>query len=677
METFRRQSVFWGRWMEARGLAALATTRESVQSVQVETGVAVFCFLWLLGVPRFGIFGAGGEVDRVLFQMARDTQGLVLWGAQMLLLFSHGAVGAFWGVVLRNAEQVVEEIDPRWRLDRWGPRWRLAVTAVLVVGLHSAVLLRDMVRRPALFHQAGDGFPGAGIWGALSSSQGLVGVLGVLSLGVLLLALGNGGLRFFRWVKEFSRPTQVALGVTTGFVLLSSLGVRSVWRAQAVANAGPNLLVLAVDGLRGDAVFTKPSRAPRLERLMSRGRSYRRCVPSTPFPEETLKAFLTGQSPLQNGVRGPFPSAAEAALGPASLPALFRTAGYHTEVLTDAGGEMFSGWTGDFDRVRAPSGGAAARLLRASFENAFHLLPYVSGRWGRAVYPPLRGAPALADPVLLAEETSRRLNQLRFQNKFFLMVRWSGLYAPEGAFSWRSLDAAVDRVVSALQDAGLEETTWVAVWSPRGAAWTEDENARAFRFQGPVYFDAPFALVEPHLRSGARRWSWEMRPQDIAPTVLSAFQWSVPEAMDGRDVFAGSENVGEPPLLYFESSGWEDNPFPLPPPARLLVEDLDAPGHWTLDPAFVDTVLIGKRRLIQGGPERLEYIPGPNGAVFRYHRWNGDWSPDLASARIWAPQVKQWKAVLYQYLSRESGWRPQNDVWVPEAFLREIPATEE
>ncbi|MBK8575733.1 MAG: hypothetical protein IPN90_08665 [Elusimicrobia bacterium] len=106
---------------------------------------------------------------------------------------------------------------------------------------------------------------------------------------------------------------------------------------------------------------------------------------------------------------------------------------------------------------------------------------------------------------------------------------------------------------------------------------------------------------------------------------------------------------------------------------RLLVEDRDSPWHFRLDPAWEDPVLLFRDRAMQIGDERLVYHPGETGVSFEYFNLTEDprAQKNQATTRAGKARVKDLREIFYRHLSRESGWRPQNDYWIPEAFLRE------
>jgi hypothetical protein len=79
--------------------------------------------------------------------------------------------------------------------------------------------------------------------------------------------------------------------------------------------------------------------------------------------------------------------------------------------------------------------------------------------------------------------------------------------------------------------------------------------------------------------------------------------------------------------------------------------------------------------MIQMGTERLVYRPLADRVVFEYYRLGPDGAPgpDEAGTAVGAARAKELKEVFYRYLARETGGRPQNEYWIPEALLRRSP----
>ncbi len=717
------------QWAIVSGRDAVATTRASLVSIEARVGAATLLSLavWnALRAPAWAPLGPslGGEiVDGARAWMSGHMLAwtLVAWAA-------HAAVGALWGLVVKNAWGLLGRLEPRAGAARFRKGLVAGVTAGVVLVAHGLLLWRDMGRHPALYEAlapSGAG-PGFWLWAAAGGAPGLVAGGAVLVLGALIgAALVFVGWRWRDWFWGFSRPTRLAIGVLGGAGILFGTGLWGVRRAQLERNAGPNVLLVTVEGLR-TAALRDPA-APRLKAWAADAQVWARCVPAVEAGAPAWATLLTGLTPLTHGVRHDFPPVADrfpppaVDLGPApdTLPDFFQRKGAWVAVRSGAGGEFVDRLGDLFDDPRAPRGGLSAVLRRRALERSIHLLPYLSGRWGRVFWPDVRGAPALADPALLADEARAFLRRARFRSRFFLWLHFSdftgpvaspaaarrlaragrGSFLPGGdgrtAVPWtaerekrRALahaanladwDRAFGSVLDALDRAGLRDRTTVALWSPTAAPLTEAEETAGRQLRGGTLFAAPFVFQAPGAAHGVWR-DTPVRGVDVPATLVAAAGGEVPEEWEGVSLLRG---VGLPAdergIVYAETASpllRGEAPAGAPPAlVDALVEDRGAPGRWRVDPSWEDALITRRSRMIQMGTERLVYRPLADRVVFEYYRLGPDGAPgpDEAGTAVGAARAKELKEVFYRYLARETGGRPQNEYWIPEALLRRSP----
>jgi hypothetical protein len=452
-------------------------------------------------------------------------------------------------------------------------------------------------------------------------------------------------------------------------------------------------LVLVVDGLRSDSVEPRSdagSSAPRLSELARRGRYFPRCAASLPAAAPSLMTFLTGRSPLTHGVRHAFPPAEDASSDARDLPSLLAARGYATAVLADSAGEFFFRFRPAFHEARAPDGRAAARLRQRALKAHAHILPYVTNPAGRFLFPSLRALPELSDPALLADEARGALARLRFKGKFFLAVCFSALHTQRGASSadreeFRRLygagvaavDGAAGRLLAALKEFDLAHNTTVVLWSPFGEDLSESGPGHGAHLRGARVIGSPLVIYDPR-RPAPFRSADVVRAEDVAPTLLDLAGVPPPAFMEGSSL-ARPESVPRPDA-YAETDVWVSvaagpEPaarMPYPPLADLLELDPRS-GYLVMKAAAEDHVLTAKHRMIQRGNERLIYMPTRKGVRYELLDFGAD--PDGLRDFSGEPgrqaRAAELKEALFQLLSRERGWRPQNGYWIPEAFLRE------
>lgn len=676
----------------AGGRDVVETTRQSFLSLEARAGAALFTALWAWSLvrvpalppypfdpgPAFARLGADAVFSMAMFRA--------------LVLALHAAAGAVLGILLRNAWDLADELLPIPPRRAWRRRTRWTVTAGLLLFLHVGALLSAMRANPALyapaFHDRGGPARLFQDWLA----TGWLSALGWLwTAGAFLLAVA--GLvqmlrRFRRWFMVYPLPTRVASGVLGVGAAFFFMGLWGVFRFHRPINEGPNVVLIAAEGLRS-ADLKDAAGLPALGVLAHRGRTFLSCAPTVSQREAAIMTLVTGRSPLSHGVRHAFPAAADTLLDTDSLPVQLRRAGYETAVSAGAGGDLFGRLSPAFDRTRAPDLSVPGILRRDILRRSVHLLPYLRGRLVGRWLPVLRSIPAFSHPGFLAAEASGLLKQLRFERRFFLLVHMTG-GAP-------SVDRSVGRILRSLDDLDLEASTWVVLWSPF-AAPGPGEKSGAVDVTSPAVFSAPLIVTGPVQRLSPRWIQSPVRDVDVAPTVLSAAGLSFPDSMEGLPLLELDPDAPDFGLrdIYSETDLWTspaDNP--LPPSDRLshgapsswLEEDPEtgvedrsrggsrarSQGRLRIRPSAEDAVLSYRHRLLQAGRERLVYRPGRNGVIFEYYDLAKDPSAkdNLAGTRPGAERVKALKEVLFQELRREAGWRPQNDFWIPEAIMRD------
>jgi hypothetical protein len=733
---FRRE----GRTLYAGGREVVETTKREGLSFEGRAGAILFLGLHGLSflqspAPLPAAFDLGPAFERLAAEAALST-----FIFHVVVALAAAAAGAFLGVFIRSAWDLAEALAPIPRRRAWRRRYRWGTTISLLLFLHGGFLLGAFRAQPAAFQAAF--FDHGGLWRFVQTgfTDGFLVPFGLLwragAALVLLLGVLQMGWRFSRWFLSFPLPTRIAsLVLGTGTVIFL-MGIWGVFRFHAPRNVGPNLVVLIAEGLRSDDLMD-PALTPALNALLHRSRAFTACVPPVAQRESALMTFLTGRSPLTHGLRHAFPAGSDVQLGAESLPGRLRRAGSTVAVAADAGGDLFARLSPSFDRTRATLLDVRGMIHRDILRRSVHLLPYLriswlGGQpWARRLLPALRAVPEMADPLMLAAEGKALLQQLRFEDRFCLILHFSGLGMPAAisssearralshdrngsaktARSWRYrvpeqalfrrfgavspseavraqalvranlqvFDRAVASVLENVEESGLTDATWVALWSPFADQRGEDGRlGRGASLSGRSVYEAPFLLAGPFGRTPPRTISVPVSAEDIAPTLLAAAGVPVSEEMEGvsllgEDAFSAREVYAETDLWYDPEEASAVGGLPYGTPSTWLEEDPETPGRLRVDPAREDALLAFKHRLLQWGPERLIYRPARD--KVHYALYNVAQDPegrsDLAGSRVGAERIKDLREIFFQSLQRESGWRPQNDFWIPEAFLRE------
>ena len=289
----------------------------------------------------------------------------------------------------------------------------------------------------------------------------------------------------------------------------------------------PNLLVVVVDGLRRDAlgVFgAGPGATPRLDRLAEQSVCFSKASATSSWNVAALASMWTGLAPSEHGLQGC------GAVLPDELPSIatvLQRAGYATGAVVsefrlgkgrgfDQGFELFDDSTalGD-DAVTSSEVTATAKVLlsalaldeRPFFAWVHYHDPYPSWPAATGTSPArpagssLRGGETLAELRLAAPELSA-------SEKEFVRA----LYAEEV----RATDAAIGRLLDALEELGLEDDTCVILTATHGVELFErgDCGPATSLFEEQVA--VPFCVRLPKSRSA------QLATQPISTASLAA-----------------------------------------------------------------------------------------------------------------------------------------------------------
>lgn len=713
------------QWGLASGRDMVVTTRDSFVSVEGRAGVAVFVGLWALGRWQAGpwtVWGPelGGEIVPDVRVWYAGRMAL----AQVLLLGVHILMGAAWGVWAKNAGGLLARLNPRFSVRRLKPWVGGVLSGGMIFAAHWILLMRDAARHPALYQET---FLDRGGWAAgfhraavLPESTLWVGAATALVAVGMALAVAELGIRFYTWWMGFSRPTRLATMVLGGALVVFAGGVWGVRWSQSERNSGPNLLLITIDGWRapmnetsGDVSQLKKKERGPLVRVGT--------VAPIADLSPVLATAISGVSPLTHGIRHDFESVAAGMAGAETLTDLLKSGGWTTALLADGPSGFLDRIAGGFDHHWMASSHAAARMGRRLVERSPHLLPYLSGRWGRRLG--LRGSILMADPALLAEEADDVLRLLQKRSRFFLWVHFSSpgsacavvspraaarlglandsfFHRPGRGFdlspltsneeialrrfyaeSLRETHKAVGRIFDRLARRGLDENTAVAAWSPRAALLSSDEIERARRLDGPAFEGLPFVAWDgPQPVVAAAFDTAPRRAVDVAPTAARLVGVEPPSAWEGLSLTDAPPD-GEGNVILKEASVPNEQAargLNLPSPWDILVEDRGWPGRFCRSSVWEDPFRLFCDRVIQLGLERVSYRPRLNGVEWVFDSVAVPASgPTWLLARAYKDRTKELKDIFFRTLAKDSGWRPQNDYWIPESFLRERPLLSE
>ncbi len=621
----------------------------------------------------FGLDFVGATLDFMGFSDEKATHliihryGALIVRDQLQILSTYLVVGGLLGTVgslLGAWWDRVRGVTPSA-----GRRVARGVTAAFVG--HGYLFVRSLVHYPQLYSEAfydhGGVRRAAMVWLTEHASVHLLdGAMATLLLALLAAPLSTavGRILAQTWLLATVRARAVRWAAAATLALLVGVaGVGAHRHAGAYAGRRPNVLILAVDSLRADRVFSpdEAKRFPTLAALAERGVRFREAHVTVPRTFPSFVTLLTGRYPHHHGIRHMFPSAAQrAAIGPA-LPAALHAAGYRTSVISDYAGEIFSRTPLGFDHVDVPYFDMKTIIALRGLQVHANVLPYATSALGRHLFPAVKAMPELSDPARLADRAIAELDGAG-SRPLFLTVFFSAAHFPyaspdpyyrrfsapdyDGPYRYQkpplapapatdadraqvralydgavaATDAAIARILSRLQRDGLADDTIIVLLADHGENLydlPERGMGHGDHLRGSAADHVPWVWIDPHDHLQPHDVTGIVRDVDFAPT-LAHLVGAAPPPTDGVDL--GPLLRGERSTLgldaYQETELWFVANGPgfepderLPYPTITGVTDLAPDDDVFLRPEWQDTVIVAKHRAIRTDRWKLLYRP--------------------------------------------------------------------
>ncbi len=358
------------------------------------------------------------------------------------------ALGLVVGLV---AEVLLRLRHPSTRLARRSAATRFVESALLVAGLHAALVGWSMADSPQLY--VAGWYAAGGLrrtvqvlatdvlhpWGVVLTTLGLA-VVYVRPARILdLIADLSAAQRSLRSV--FARGARRSIAPVT-LLAIAAPSFSDVRASEASRSSTPttlartddgrplNVLVLSVGALRADRL--DPRRAPNLTELAARSTRFDRAYASIPRTAPSWVTLLTGRYGHHHGIRSMFPTAEQRMNDLDALPARFAEAGYATAAVSDHAGDVFGRFQLGFERIDAPSSDLRQVLRRKVLERETALLPVLHSHLGRRMFPAMRELATASDPMLLAGDVEATLRSMK-DKPFFATVFFSATQLPYAA----------------------------------------------------------------------------------------------------------------------------------------------------------------------------------------------------------------------------------------------------
>ena len=659
-----------------------------------------------------GIFSLSyfGHSSKEATRFALEHLGMQMVREQLRLFALQAAVALLGGLVAWGLLAARDWVRGRVPQSRW---WRLVRGMLVVLALHGYALARAMAWMPAVL---ADQWYLRGGWRAsfqsfVSDDLGLVGLDFVAGLVVLAFVFGplvrarvRRAWRPRRWWRHVPRAKLVFWGGLPVLVLAGALGTVSWLLAPepAKGNEGPNIVILASDGMRTDRVYN-PAIAPHYAKLGADSAVFHRAYTSLARTFPSWVSLLTGRFPHSHGVRHMFPSPRVLSrIGP-TLPRVLAARGWKTAVVSDYAGEIFSRVDLGFQSVDAPAFSFSEIVRQRGLKVHTSLLPYVTGSLGRRILPLVNGFPDASDPFLLERKVRARLRRLKDSRHFFLLAFFSVTHFPysapwpyyrrfvdkryRGPFKYSktrhlgegkpskadigqvrglydgtiaAADDAMASVLVELKRLGLAGRTVVVITADHGENLYEADLGMGHgdHLRGEQALRIPLIVHVPGAK-GVQVQS-VVRDVDLAPTLAALVGVDLPKA-DGRDLRPliqgkkgdlGLDAFSETGLWFTSSGeGFEaTDRMPYPEVLGGLLE-VDAKHGFLIrvKKRYEDLVIAAKHRCIVSGKWKLVYMPLPDGVHLHLYDVTRDQvaGKDLAAShpdvvrRLWA-RLKAW-----------------------------------
>jgi len=310
----------------------------------------------------------------------------------------------------------------------------------------------------------------------------------------------------------------------------------------SVASAqGRDVVIVVVDGLRGDLLPVSVESAPFMNQLAGEGLYFRRATSNSSHVMQSLSSFFTGRLPTRGGAIGVYE--AEPQEQSATMAQAFQGAGYYTGMLANHPAIQGAGYTKGFQEVQVAQAGQplddmalvkrAGEFLEDAGDDHVFLYVHFAGVLASRIYQP---DPA-GDPATAPFSVRDFGKDFKFSAADLRDSPRAQATKDEYLASMKTADAAVKSLVDVLRSSGRLDKTLLLLTSLHGfelfehlylgVGWSlDDESVRV-----PLFLRAPGAVPAVQTKGLATL-------VDVMPSLLTlvgiAFD---PAPLDGQSLF--------------------------------------------------------------------------------------------------------------------------------------------
>ena len=480
-----------------------------------------------------------------------------------------------------------------------------------------------------------------------------------------------------------------------------------------------NIIIISSDAVRPDRLSGNGyfrGTTPNIDRYLKNNLQYRGVTTTVPRTFPAWISILTSSTPPYNEISHMFHRSRERSEKIPSASDYLKNIGYHTSVISDFAGEIFSRIYLGFNKNLVPDMNLNIIVKQIILEKQVFLLPYLLNGTGRYVFPELRGVAKFSDPDMLTNETIDQIKKAKGE-PFFISLFYSITHFPfaasypyyneyankdyKGPYKYykqlqikigndedksgdesierdkeqindlydgclKQFDHEVGRILSYLEKSGLMKNTIVVITSDHGENLYEYEYGLGHgeHLSGDFVLEVPFIIIADNLLPEHRGKTIEMRSSniDIMPTIFELAGIERPDFFRGVSLFNPGKRIVD---AYCETGIWFDNNkssdlffyhnrIDYPDISGLLEIDFNFRNETVVKQDFQNIIVGAKYRAIYSGDYKLIYIPLKSGVKFELYNIKTDKDNRHNLADKDTEALKDMKRRFYDYIEKES-----------------------
>lgn len=666
--------------------------------------------------------------DLVATRFAGDIRTITVAIVTAAILAGAG-LGVLGAALVRARDRIAR------RAPRAGMRLVKAATPVTIL-LHAWLVVWGMARAPQAY--AASFYASGGVRRLVQViATDVLGARACFAVGMASIALFLAGpvsqwptlparvLTRLRWLAGLTSARSLAtftlLGASTyALSRLPTAGAREPHAGK------PNVLILAADSLRADAIG--PRVTPTLSALSERGTRFDKAYVSLPRTFPSWVNILTGRHAHHHGLRSMFARWEDRAKDFDALPSRLRDAGYRTAVVSDYAGDIFGRIDLGFENVDAPTFNFHELIRQRALERQTPLMPLLDTRLGRKAFPVIGEWNEAADADLLADRAAGMMDEMK-GSPFLLTVFFSTAHFPyaapapyygkftdpayRGRFKYHkpvglggdeapdaedqkqvralydgavlSIDDAIAKVLARLEALGLTDDTIIVVTADHGETLFDHGHGQGHgdHLFGDEGTHVPLIVIDP--RTPQRHAvSTIVRDVDIAPTLYELTGTRGPSDTDGRSLAPALRGGAlAPAFAYAETELWlgevpalaDDDRLPYPPLSRLTEVDTKHDCEIVLRKEVTAITTVARHRMVRDERYKLLYVPTRKGASYRLYDSQNDPGELFDVASQHEPELRALKAELWRWMLEDHAMTRRGEFLVPRSIEPESEST--